>query len=167
MERKRSVPRPQGDKPGRVGMPKVKLAEVAKAADVTAGTVSRVLNNSIIVSGPLCEKAEEAAQKLGYLADGVARALASRRSRALGAVVPNLSNTNFFAMIEAFQQRLQPHGYTRLRIPKRAFDAVAADNFLARIHGHEFIIPDEFPLELMVREPTAQPCVSRNKDKDK
>ena len=114
MKGKRSAPRPQGDKPGKIGLPKVKLAEVAEAAGVSAATVSRVLNNSTVVSDALRKKVEKAAQKLGYVADGAARALASRRSRALGAVVPNLSNTIFSDMIEAFQQRLEPHGYTTL-----------------------------------------------------
>jgi LacI family transcriptional regulator len=114
MQKKHSAPQLQANRASKAALPKVKLAEVAEAAGVSAATVSRVLNRSSIVSDTLRRKVERAADKLGYVADGAARALASRRSRALGAVVPNLSNTIFSDMIEAFQQRLEPHGYTML-----------------------------------------------------
>jgi len=94
--------------------PKVRLEEVAQEAGVSAATVSRVLNNPSLVTKELRDKVLKATKKLGYVADGAARALASRRSRALGAVVPNLSNTIFSDMIEGFQQRIEPQGYTML-----------------------------------------------------
>lgn len=93
---------------------KAKIDEVAKVARVSAATVSRALNKPDLVSPELRSRVERAAVKLGYVAHGAARALASRRSRAMGAVVPNLSNTIFADMIEGFQQRLEPHGYTML-----------------------------------------------------
>lgn len=92
----------------------VRLKDVALAADVSAATVSRVLNNPANVTKELREKVLKASKKLGYIAHGAARALASRRSRVMGAVVPNLSNTIFADGIEGFQQRLEPLGYTML-----------------------------------------------------
>lgn len=96
------------------GAPKVRLEEVAQEAGVSAATVSRVLNNPSVVTEELREKVRKATTKLGYVVHGAARALASHRSRALGAVVPNLSNTIFSDMIEGFQRRLEPKGYTML-----------------------------------------------------
>ena len=166
MERKQSAQRPQGGKPGRVGVPKVQLAEVAKAAGVSAATASHFLNNSIISSDPLYQKKEEPAKRLGYLADGAAHMLEPWRPPALGVLASNRFHTIYSDVIEAFQQRLQLYNYTTLRIPVRAFDASAADYPLARISGHEFIIPNEWPLELMLHASTTLPHASRYKEKD-
>ncbi len=96
------------------GRTRVRLEDVAQEAGVSPATASRVLNNPGLVTKELRDKVLKATKKLGYVADGAARALASRRSRAFGAVVPNLSNTIFSDMIEGFQQRLEPQGYTML-----------------------------------------------------
>ncbi|MBR0656151.1 LacI family DNA-binding transcriptional regulator [Plastoroseomonas arctica] len=94
--------------------PKVRIEEVARAAKVSAATVSRALNNPGLVSFALRTKVDTAAQALGYVAHGAARALASRRSRALGALVPTFANTIFSDAISAFQRRLEAANYTML-----------------------------------------------------
>lgn len=94
--------------------PKVRIEEVARAAGVSAATVSRVLNRTALVSDDLRDRVEAAAREMGYVAHGAARALASRRSRAMGAVVPTLTNTIFSDAIEAFQQRLDAEHHTML-----------------------------------------------------
>ena len=114
MTNKASAPPAGGKRRRKIGAPKVRLEEVAQEAGVSAATASRVLNNPSLVTKDLREKVLKATSKLAYVAHGAARALASRRSRVLGAVVPNLSNTIFSDMIEGFQQRLEPQGYTML-----------------------------------------------------
>lgn len=93
---------------------KVRIEEVARAAGVSAATVSRALNSPGLVSERRRQQVATVAQQLGYLAHGAARALASRRSRALGAIVPTLTNTIFADAIEGFQQRMEAEGYTLL-----------------------------------------------------
>ncbi|MES2713103.1 MAG: LacI family DNA-binding transcriptional regulator [Pseudomonadota bacterium] len=93
---------------------KVRIEEVARAANVSAATVSRALNNPGLVSDALRAKVDTAAQALGYVAHGAARALASRRSHALGALVPTFANTIFSDAIGAFQRRLESERYTML-----------------------------------------------------
>jgi LacI family transcriptional regulator len=93
---------------------KVRIEEVARTAGVSAATVSRVLNRTALVSDELREKVEAVSRELGYVAHGAARALASRRSRAMGAVVPTLTNTIFSDCIEGFQKRLDAEGHTTL-----------------------------------------------------
>jgi len=100
MKTKASAPPLGGKRRSKIGAPKVRLEEVALEAGVSAATVSRVLNNASLVTQDLRDKVLKATSKLGYVAHGAARALASRRSRVLGAVVPNLSNTIFSDMIE-------------------------------------------------------------------
>jgi DNA-binding LacI/PurR family transcriptional regulator len=51
-----------------------------------------------------------------------------------------------------------------VRSPKHTIGAMAADYLLARISGHDFAIPEELPLELVVRGSTAPPRMTRRKD---
>jgi LacI family transcriptional regulator len=93
---------------------KSKLEDVAKRAGVSLATVSRVLNHPSIVRPELREKVARAVAELSYTRDGAARALASRRSHTIGAVVPTLGISIFAEGVEALQNRLSEHGYTLL-----------------------------------------------------
>jgi LacI family transcriptional regulator len=92
----------------------VTIREVARAARVSIATVSRVLNRSNRVDARLRARVEAAVARLGYVVDGAARALASRRSKTVGAIVPTLDNAIFAAGINALQLRLDEHGYVLL-----------------------------------------------------
>ncbi len=90
------------------------LGDVAQRAGVSTASVSRVLNNPDRVSPRTRARVEAAIAELGYIPHGAARALASRRSRTIGAIVPTLDNAIFAACINALQQRLKRSGYTLL-----------------------------------------------------
>jgi len=66
------------------------------------------------VRAPTRERVEAAVQRLGYEADATARALASRRSHTIGAIVPTLDDAIFAAGIEGLQRALAGEGYTLL-----------------------------------------------------
>src|SRR3546814_16236147 len=70
----------------------VKLSDVAAIAGVSTATVSRCLNRPERVSADLRARVRTAIDALGYVPDAADRALASRRSRTIGAVVPTLSH---------------------------------------------------------------------------
>ncbi len=91
-------------------MKKITIHDVACAAGVSAATVSRSLNLPDQVKPAVRAHVIATAERLGYLADGAARALASRRSGAVGAIVPTLDNPIFATCIAALQQRLDEHG---------------------------------------------------------
>jgi LacI family transcriptional regulator len=93
---------------------KVRLSEVAKLAGVSPATVSRAINTPEKVSAELRERVAVAVNQLHYVPDGAARALASRRSRTIGAVVPTLHIAIFAAGVVALQSRLNAAGYTLL-----------------------------------------------------
>lgn len=94
--------------------PSVRLSDVAREADVSTATVSRVLNAPGKVRPDLAERVHAAIRRLGYVPHGAARALASHRSHTMGAVVPTLDNAIFARGIQALQQRLSEDGYTLL-----------------------------------------------------
>lgn len=93
---------------------KARLSDVAKVAGVSPATVSRVINTPEKVSAELRERVGAAVEKLHYVPNGAARALASRQSRTIGAVVPTLDIAIFAAGVAALQTRLNEAGYTLL-----------------------------------------------------
>ncbi len=90
----------------------VTLQDVAEQAGVSTATVSRYLASPDQVREERRARIEAAIAKLGYIPHGAARALASQRSRTIGAIVPTLDNAIFAQGIQAFQARLQSTGYT-------------------------------------------------------
>ncbi len=96
---------------GLSGESPVKLSDVAALAGVSAATASRALNTPGKVSDAMRDKVRAAAATLGYVPDAAARALASRRSRTIGAVVPTLDNPIFAAGVQGLETRLEALGY--------------------------------------------------------
>jgi LacI family transcriptional regulator len=83
-----------------------RLADVAHLAAVSTATVSRVLNQPDAVTPQLRKRVHAAVETLGYVPHGPARALASRRSNTIGAVVPTIDNAIFARNLQALQARL-------------------------------------------------------------
>ncbi len=86
--------------------------DVARRAGVSTATVSRVLNGSARVRADKHAAVMRAAEDLGFVANGAARALSMRRYMAVGAVIPNLENEAFVRTLSSFQERLRREGYT-------------------------------------------------------
>ena len=84
--------------------------DVAKAAGVSTATVSRVINQPESVRIGVRQRVQEAIAELQYVADAAARALASKRSRCIGAVIPTFANAIFADGIEAFEATLNQAG---------------------------------------------------------
>lgn len=90
------------------------LADVAALAGVSPITVSRALRGERAVAADLVERVQAAAQKLGYVPDPAARALASRHGSHVAVLIPLLSNALFVDLLEAVQRTLRPAGYQTL-----------------------------------------------------
>ena len=95
-------------------MPAASLQDVARRAGVSTATVSRVINGAAPVSEDVRQRVEAASRALGYIPNGVARALSSRRTGAIGAVIPTIENDGFARTVFALQKRLQAAGRTLL-----------------------------------------------------
>ncbi len=88
------------------------LEDVARVAGVSPATVSRCINRPQAVRLEKRQRIERAIDQLGYVPNGAARALASRRSRMIGAILPSLDNMLFGGPLEAFQKQVGSAGYT-------------------------------------------------------
>lgn len=91
-----------------------RLADVARAAGVSLATASRALSDPAAVREGTVAKVREAAAKLGYVPHGAARALATRRTRTIGAVFPPVDNPIFATATQALSHELAVSGYTML-----------------------------------------------------
>jgi LacI family gluconate utilization system Gnt-I transcriptional repressor len=92
----------------------VTLADVASVASVSPITVSRALRGERAVDPELVARVKAAADRLGYVPDPAARALASRHSTHVALLVPMLSNALFVDLLEGVQRTLRQAGYQTL-----------------------------------------------------
>lgn len=87
------------------------LVDVAREAGVSLKTASRVLNESINVSEKKVAKIRAVMDRLGYRPNELARGLKSRKSAAIGMIVPNLSDPFFSNAIKAAQEEARANSY--------------------------------------------------------
>lgn len=92
----------------------VKLEDVARLARVSTATASRVINSPGAVTEKTRARVEKAIAELGWIPHGAAQALASLRTRTVGALIPTLGHQTIATMLESLQQSLGEAGYTLL-----------------------------------------------------
>jgi LacI family transcriptional regulator len=92
------------------------LRDVAAAARVHPATASRALNpgTRLLVSEETARRVIEAAERLGYRPNPVARSLRTRRSHTVGLLIPDLNNPLFPPIVRGLEDRLADHGYVAL-----------------------------------------------------
>jgi LacI family transcriptional regulator len=74
----------------------VTIYDVAREANVSMATVSRVVNGNPNVKPATRKKVQEVIERLGYRPNAVARGLASKKTTTVGVIIPDISST-FFA----------------------------------------------------------------------
>lgn len=74
----------------------ITIYDVAREANVSMATVSRVVNGNPNVKPVTRKKVLEVIERLGYRPNAVARGLASKKTTTVGVVIPDISNI-FFA----------------------------------------------------------------------
>lgn len=89
----------------------VSLRDVAKAAKVSVGTVSNVLNRPEIVAPATLTRVRATIKELGFVPNGFARQLRSGNSRTLGLVVPDVSNPFFTEVARGVEDAASKRDY--------------------------------------------------------
>lgn len=74
----------------------ITIYDVAREANVSMATVSRVVNGNPNVKPATRKKVLEVIERLGYRPNAVARGLASKKTTTVGVIIPDISNP-FFA----------------------------------------------------------------------
>lgn len=85
------------------------ISDVAKKANVSKATVSRVLNG-VPVREENRQRVLEAIKKLDYRPNAQARSLTSGRTNVVGVLVPDMDGPFYGSILEGIQQTLWSHG---------------------------------------------------------
>ena len=107
--------------------PSPTLQDVAKMAGVSTATVSRCLNTPDKVIAITRDRVDAAVRALGYAPNFGARAMASRRTNTVAAIIPTMENAIFAKGLQAFQEALRDLGYTLLVASSSYDPAIEAD----------------------------------------
>lgn len=73
----------------------ITIYDVAREANVSMATVSRVVNGNPNVKPTTRKKVLEVIERLGYRPNAVARGLASKKTTTVGVIIPDISNVFF------------------------------------------------------------------------
>ncbi|MGV9194751.1 LacI family DNA-binding transcriptional regulator [Microbacterium sp. MC2] len=88
--------------------------DIAREANVSQSTVSRVLHNSSSISKATHERVHAAMAKLGYSPNAAARTLITGRSNFIGLVVSNITNPFYPEVIESIVGAAAQRGFNVL-----------------------------------------------------
>src|SRR3954454_64603 len=101
------------------------IRDVARRAGVSAGTVSRVVNDSPLVVEPTRERVRAPVDERGYRLNATARTLAVGRAQAVGVVVPFFTTHSVIERLRGVVSRLGRYagtGYDLLLFDVEAHD---------------------------------------------
>lgn len=110
--RKRNQPMPKTDnnrKPKQSST--VTMREIAKKADVSIGTVSRVVNKHPSVKPYIRQRVEAAIAQTGWQPNAIAQSMRTASTKMIGCILPDMSNPLFVAIAKGAELELRRHGY--------------------------------------------------------
>ncbi len=90
----------------------VTIRDLAKQANVSVSTVSRVLNKKPDVNTETRKRIEKAIEDLGYSPNIVARGLVLKKSSVIGFIVPDIMNPSFPELARGVVSRARSFGYS-------------------------------------------------------
>lgn len=88
------------------------IADVARRANVSISTVSRVANGSSLVNAKTRQRVEQAINELGYRPNAFARGLMMRRSDVIGLVLPDMHGEFYSEIIRGACEAARARGYS-------------------------------------------------------
>ena len=98
----------------------VTIRDVARQAGVSPMTVSRVINDSALVSVETRRRVEEAIEGLGYVPSRLARGLSVKRTGTLAVIVPDVANPFFTLIVRGAEDVARRAGYRAILCDTRA-----------------------------------------------
>ncbi len=155
------------------------ISDVAKLANVSISTVSRVLNASAPVAEETVQQVCKAIEALEYVPSAAARSLAGRRTATIGLYLPRTSGAFFASLLQGIEAGVRENGYDLLihADPRVARDGQLADLSLGEHNADGLLIFTDclseagilrlhargYPLLLLFRSAPANakiPCVN-------
>jgi LacI family transcriptional regulator len=87
------------------------IKDVAKLAGVSISTVSRVINDSKPVTEELRQRVLDVIEETNYVPNPLARSLVTKKSRLIGVVVPDVSDTFVNEILNGIEDVAKNNGY--------------------------------------------------------
>ncbi|MBD3316325.1 MAG: LacI family DNA-binding transcriptional regulator [Chitinivibrionales bacterium] len=142
----------------------VTLKDIAQRAGVTSATVSMVINNKPNISEKTRQKVLTIARELNYYPNAIARGLATRKSNAIGVIVPNLASSFVVRVLQGIKSTNRDIDYTvqlfdtigQNETESQLFQRLARER---RIDGAILIGTSGTDEELKVFKEESVPCV--------
>jgi len=146
-------------------MPDATIRDVARRAELSVATVSRVLNGFESVSESARERVSEAVRELGYVPHAGARSLSLARTNAIGVVLPDLHGEFFSEIVRGLDKAANREGYLLLLSnlhgsPEQASLALRAVH--GRVDGLIVMAPQLEAEELAAALPSGIPSILIN-----
>ncbi len=88
------------------------IKDVARCAEVSISTVSRVMNRNYPVSDEVREKVERAIEKTGYKTNALAGGLRTKTSKLIAIAIPGVANTLYMEIVRGVQKVADERNYT-------------------------------------------------------
>jgi DNA-binding LacI/PurR family transcriptional regulator len=107
----------------------VSIKDIARAVNLTPGTVSRALRDSPRVNAETKKQIQRLAAEMGYSPDAQARSLVLGRTQTIGVVVTTMADPFIGAIVQTIESAAHEHGYAVILassndIPKREISAM-------------------------------------------
>lgn len=93
-------------------MRRITMRDVAEQAGVSKATVSHVINETRFVEESTKERVRAAIRSLGYRPNVAARSLTTQRTRIIGLIVSDVTNTFFGEIMRGIEEVLIANGYS-------------------------------------------------------
>ena len=118
------------------------IRDVAKETGFSIATISRVMNDAKNISPNTRERVLDACKKMDYLPNPAARALSTKKSKTVAAIIPTIEHSVFAKLISAIEQSLAGGGYSLVLAISNANeeDELAAARKLLGMGAEAFIL---------------------------
>jgi LacI family transcriptional regulator, galactose operon repressor len=90
----------------------ITIKDIARMAGVSAVTVSRALNNKPDINQETKKRILKIAEEIEYKPNGLAKSLVTRKTRSLGVLIPNTTDTFFSEVIQGIADECLKFGYS-------------------------------------------------------
>ena len=110
------------------------IYEVARAAELSVATVSRVLNDKGPVRAETRQRVLDAVERLGYVPHSAARMLSTRRTMSIGVLLPDMHGAFFSEIVRGIDLAARAAGY-HLLVSGSHSDAAETAALLQTLHG--------------------------------
>ena len=91
---------------------KISMVDIARMAEVSTATISRVLNKNGRYSPETEKRVMEIVHKYGYLPNLSAKTLRTNKSLSIGVIVPDITNEFFGKIVRSIENTVLPFGYS-------------------------------------------------------